>query len=121
VGNNYSEDVYYMKSWIINRCNWIDAHIPGHCSFSDIDDTNNQLFSLTARPNPSIGEINLEIQNDQHLALRLDIVNVTGTVVYNERFEPAPVIYRTINLPPGIYVVKVYNLNAGKTIKVVVQ
>jgi hypothetical protein len=121
VGNTYSQDVNYMKNWIISRMDWMDRNMPGICTTTGIDDPDIPVFFAVAYPNPSAGRINLEIQNPERSALHLEVINISGEVVYSESMINESYITRSIPLPTGVYIVKTGDGMKIHTLKAVVR
>lgn len=119
VGNSFTEDINFMKNWIIQRAVWMDSHMPGDC-LTDTRETESSIL-MSARPNPSINEINLEIQNPAGIKLHIEIINTSGLVVYSENAGKESLIFRKIPLNAGIYIVRAGGDSEYKTLKVVVQ
>jgi hypothetical protein len=121
-GNSYEEDIAYMKQWILDRIAWMDANMPGvTCVTSDGGNLENTSLVIMAKPNPSIGQINLEIQNPLQQRLWIEVTNLTGQVVYSESVEHDILFTDNIRLRPGVYIVKATSANTLKTLKVIVQ
>jgi hypothetical protein len=76
-------------------------------------------------PNPTTGEIYLKIGNGEVENLTVHVLNVSGQVIYANKFEHLKVTSRQeidlTNQPEGIYVVKVYNGNFLKVEMIVIQ
>lgn len=121
VGNNYPEDVTYLKNWIMSRISWLDGHIPGNCTAVSNEDLENHSFLITATPNPSQDKIRLEIQNPEKLKLIMEIIDISGHQVYMENLSVESLINLEIPIKAGIYLVKTTGGLTYQTLKVVVQ
>jgi len=121
VGNSFGQDISYMKNWIVERAAWMDSHMPGNCSLASGGNHENDTFLLMARPNPSVGAVNLEIQNPSRLPLTIDIVNISGNVVYSEVTDRETLMSRRIILNPGIYLIRARSGDEYRTLKVIVR
>jgi hypothetical protein len=121
VGNSYNEDVNFMKNWILSRAEWLDDNIPGSCIQTGTDNPELPSFMITVRPNPSFGQIHLEIRNPDRMQLRIEVLNITGNIVYVEDIRGDLMISRNIRLRSGIYLVRSGNGNEYQTVKAVVQ
>lgn len=58
VGNSYAEEVDYLKTWITDRANWMDANMFGTCSnwsVNEIESTGIRMF-----PNPATEIVRFE-------------------------------------------------------------
>jgi hypothetical protein len=50
VGNTYAEDIAYLKQWITDRVNWMDANMYGSCP--DLGVSEKELNAIELFPNP---------------------------------------------------------------------
>jgi|WetSurSiteA1Bulk_404760.scaffolds.fasta_scaffold00381_12 hypothetical protein len=122
VGNTYAEDINFMKTWILGRFVWMDSHIPGaECTAVVDENGESRLFSLRAYPNPAIGEINVEIQNELEEEVSLQVINITGQLVYARELGRAPLITENVSLHPGIYTVRVTKNMQTEIVKIIIQ
>lgn len=122
VGNTYDQDVNYMKTWIKNRAEWLDAHIPGTSCFSAVNDKDAAFaFQVTVYPNPAIEEVNIEVQNERSQKLNLEIFNYTGQIVFSKQLTGETLVIEKVKLPPGAYLVKVSGRENTKTEKIMVR
>ncbi len=122
VGNTFEQDINYMKTWITDRAAWLDSHIPGSTCLSPVNDLNaTYTFLLRAYPNPAVEEVNIEVQNERSLMLKLEIFNYTGQLVFAKQLEGEPLINEKVSLRPGAYLVKVSGKEDSKIQKIIVQ
>ncbi len=81
IGQTYSDEVNYLKTWIEKRSVWLDHHIPGICSPVGIAG-NQQEASFQVSPNPSAGLFSLYFHEPVSEG-SIVIVNQHGEVVWN--------------------------------------
>ncbi|MEO6169225.1 MAG: CotH kinase family protein [Chitinophagales bacterium] len=81
IGENYEEEVGYMKSWISDRLLWMDQHLPGTCITTQAAAGENNTLSLMVYPNPASSICTFKIENPQHNT-SLTIFNSLGQRVY---------------------------------------
>ena len=121
-GNTYEEDITYMKNWILDRAAWMDANVPGvYCTTAAEEIPGSETMSLRAYPNPAIGEINIEVQQDEAFNLRLEIYNYTGQLVYNREIGNESYFTGRISLQPGAYMVKVMGEKQIRVTKIIIH
>jgi hypothetical protein len=122
VGNTFEEDVNFMKTWITGRAAWLDKSVPGSTCLSPVNDNDATFtFLLRAYPNPAIDEVNIEVQNEKSLKLRLEIFNYTGQLIYEKQLPGEPLVIEKITLQPGAYLIKVSGKENSKTEKIMVR
>lgn len=91
--------------------------------FTSIYDNTYQLASMRVFPNPTGGNLQIELF-DFEKEVTLEVYNPTGQVVMSERIAVNGYLKHHIDLsnhPAGIYFVKVHNQNGQLTRKVVVE
>jgi len=122
VGNTYQQDINYMKNWIRDRAEWIDANIPGvYCTTGIKEAEESFNLSLKAYPNPAFGVVTLEIQNVREDELLLEVYNITGQLVLSSTLGREPLHTKKITLQAGLYTARVTNGNDTETVKIIVQ
>lgn len=126
VGNNYKEEINYLKDWIVERASWIDDNLPGTCTTTSID--NNEIANerLIVFPNPFTnwicvqvsakisGNYKLEICNNQNQILVSQIRYYNGNSLIDWRID-----FNT-QLASGLYFVKLISPNGNtQTAKII--
>lgn len=86
--------------------------------------TVNQSSTISLLPNPSAGMQQLIIQSASKMTeISLELINVTGAVLYTEKFQPQSLRFETeldlAAMPKGIYFLKVTMDGKNSVIKVV--
>lgn len=122
VGSTYQQDLNYMKNWILSRAAWMDQNVPGTECLSGVHDTEQTFtFSLRAYPNPAIGEINLEIQNEKAENLTMEIFSTTGQLAYSKRIGRDLLYSGLIRLDAGAYMVRITGDHGVGVTKIIIQ
>lgn len=122
VGNTYQQDISYMKNWIRDRAEWIDANIPGvYCTTGIKEEERSFTLTVKAYPNPAVGEVTLEIQNTREDELLLEIYSITGQLVLSGTLGREPLHTKKIALQAGLYTARVTSGNETETVKIIVR
>ncbi len=83
----------------------------------------NDLFNISIYPSPTKGIVNININNSIQNNLQIEVINLTGKVIYKEQLNNKAV-KRQINLAEyskGIYFIKITNDKESFIKKVVVE
>jgi hypothetical protein len=122
VGSTFNQDLNFMKNWILDRAAWIDQNVPGTACLSAIDDPEQSLaFSVRAYPNPAVGQINLEVQNEEAGDMNLEIFSSTGQLAWSHHIGKDLLYSGTVRLDPGAYMVRVTGNKGVKVTKIIIQ
>ncbi|BDX37956.1 hypothetical protein CYCD_13110 [Tenuifilaceae bacterium CYCD] len=111
VGTSYEEEIDYMKNFIAERLQWLDANLPGTCNPNDIDTTDYSKSSVKAYPNPFTDNLTLTINLSRTGKTRIDFVDITGCTIWtmlqevDEKFVQLNL--NNIDVKPGLYLVRV--------------
>lgn len=82
------------------------------------------LHSFNVFPNPSNGQLNIEVQSTKNLRLKLEVFDQSGKLIYKERdaFSPGERKYLSLSeLGPGIYMLRASNGSGFVQQRVVIQ
>ena len=82
VGNNFQEDVAYMKDWIANRVSWMDANMFGSCP--DLSLAEDQIEDVQVFPNPAKEDFNFVFKNYISNG-SIQLMDLSGHVVFSEK------------------------------------
>jgi len=91
----------------------IDANIPKNNT--NISVTNKNETGIVIFPNPSNGDINIVLENEQKIPANISIIDITGRILVNKNLNyPTKIIKFTIpeSIDNGIYIV---SMQIGKT------
>lgn len=58
VGNTYAEEIGYLKTWVTDRANWMDANMFGSCSNWSVDEM--ETVQVRVFPNPADDRVQFE-------------------------------------------------------------
>ncbi len=115
VGESYTQEINFLKSWIIDRLHWLDENLP---RTPDVKNTEYELSSntilLKAYPNPFEFDLTLAFELEEPGVVSLKLYDIMGQLqgiiiseefydqgMYTKRHSPASgVLY---SLPKGIY------------------
>ena len=108
IGETYEEEVDYMKDWITDRLDWIDANIV--VAEAVPEDNSNQ--DILVFPNPVKDKMNLYFYLTFSGEIRIEIFDLLGRKIFNEEFLLESQGYQYLsfdiyNLAPGYYVLQV--------------
>jgi hypothetical protein len=82
------------------------------------------LHSFNVFPNPSNGQLNLEVQSTKNLRLKLEVFDQSGKLVYKERDAFSPGERKSLNLSElvsGVYMLRASNGSGFVQQRVVIQ
>jgi len=98
IGQTYSDEVNYLKTWITNRLAWMDANMFGSCESLNM----NAIASspLTLFPNPTKGKIYVEGIEKPSIG---EILDPLGKPLYRVHLDPNNPEIHLEFLPSGIY------------------
>lgn len=107
VGATYTAELNFLKTWIQQRLDWMDANMPGNCSLiTGIGpESGVRIF-----PNPFTESLFVEVNNSLTLN-EFEVFDLTGRLVYkttfSKRFAWGGVNQLGGRLASGIYVVRI--------------
>ncbi|MEP7196586.1 MAG: CotH kinase family protein [Saprospiraceae bacterium] len=104
---NFQANVTYLKTWLFKRLEWMDKNMPGICLITESKDETNNISKedYTIFPNPSNGEIQINLSNIKSNIKDLRIYDLHGILkssIEFERFVDLNKIYT--ELPSGVYI-----------------
>lgn len=82
------------------------------------------MHSFNVFPNPSNGQLNIEVQSTKNLRLKLEVFDQSGKLIYKERDAFSPGERKHLNLSelgPGIYMLRASNGSGFVQQRVVIQ
>lgn len=110
IGQNYPEEIDYMKSWIAGRISWLDDNLPGECIQVSSHNLNPSLFFVSPNPATDIIQVTSSTQNEFSGALVIS--DLAGRVVIRQNVTHSCRI-NVSELPSGYYVVGI-RLDSGE-------
>lgn len=106
VGSSFLAEVSWLKMWITNRMNWLDANMP-----SVVTGAEDEPVSVSIYPNPFAEGLQVEYYMEKAGMFSFDLFSPLGQSVFQQQINHAePGVYH-IQLPatllvPGVYVYK---------------
>jgi len=115
VGRQYSEEIGFIKRWILDRLIWMDTNLAGACEplVTEVTGVEDNLNDISIFPNPF--EYSVTIQtNKEHEIKYLQILDVTGREVFNASFSETEYQWQGTShngerVPKGVYIIRVNN------------
>jgi len=109
IGGTYEDEVSYLKGWITQRVNWIDANIMLAENVSENFPGNDILVF----PNPARDQINLYFYLTFSSEISIEIIDLLGRKVFRDEIIPETPGYQYISLDinqlaSGFYVLQVF-------------
>lgn len=118
VGNTYSEDVNYMKDWMLRRLAWIDGYLGGVCSTTGSDQLATRI-QARAFPQPADDQLTLEVQNNSQENIQIEVFSLNGQKVFSQQFSDDPLVSVQLKFRSGVYLAKVSSQKEVQTVKLV--
>jgi hypothetical protein len=102
VGSSFQDEVTWLKTWVTNRMNWLDANMPQVITSIE-DNTSLQVF-----PNPFLNEVYLEYTLAQPGKFEAEWFDASGKVIHKisetqGQSGTYQVTIHTQNWPSGLY------------------
>jgi subtilisin-like proprotein convertase family protein len=109
-GATYQTEIEDLKTWVVNRCAWLDGNVPGQCLSVGLTSYQNDNH-INVYPNPFTESFTVNAEKVD----RIRLLDMTGSCV--KEIKPTDSL-QTMNvnvaqLPEGLYFVELTN---GKTI-----
>lgn len=111
IGNTYAAEVTYLKNWLINRANWLDANLPGNCYWITSVPEKNTFESddFIIFPNPAQQTVFIELTENTTSPVQIEILDLTGKKIIM-KVEQNPyqdlVEWDISSITPGMYFIK---------------
>jgi len=108
IGETYIDEVDFLKEWIMERVNWIDANIMLAENVSE-NYSGNEILVF---PNPAMDQINIYFYLTCSGEIRIEMVDILGRKVFQEEIFPENQGYQYLSLninqlASGYYVLQV--------------
>jgi hypothetical protein len=109
IGETYEDEVQYMKDWITDRMNWMDANIMVAENVSE----NYSKNDILVFPNPARDQINLYFYLTLSGEIKIEMFDLLGRKVFHDEIMPENTGYQYFNfnipqLASGYYVLQVF-------------
>ena len=102
IPQSYADEIVYMKNWIQNRLNWIDANLPGNCADDVLSvPEKSEKLKISVFPNP--GDRYLKINHNKKG--RLNLCDIRGKLLTSTQVDPGVLQLNVSNFSPGVYLI----------------
>ena len=109
IGNSYAEEIDYLKTWLVERANWMDANMFGTCDDLGIPNLNETVYRVF--PNPARTIITVE-SNEKINDAQIFLIDVAGKLVHSQKINNVFSVKLDISyLEKGIYNYKIIESN----------
>lgn len=115
VGQNYQEEIDFMKSWIQQRYNWLDANIPGDTSLCEHLSLNEaKLDFVKLYPNPAQDIVTIECKE---AISSIVVTDLLGKILLTdtETYSKSNVKINLVSLESGTYQIHVKTVSGERT------
>lgn len=109
VGKTYQDEIDYLKTWIKNRLEWMDAAVPSVGALVLATEPTD-LFDVIVSPNPFTNDIMVRYKLLKRTNVQVTVTNATGQPVYSITHpnQSAGEYQETLSAPslptaPGVY------------------
>ena len=121
IGSTYQEEINYLKTWLTDRLNWMDANMFGTCNDLGIN-SNEHFKDVVVYPNPTNGKFTIVFENENK-PLELIVTNALGQVAFNKSIKATSQIDIDLeDYPNGIYFIQLHSTQSNyQTVKLIKQ
>ncbi len=121
VGQTYEEEVNFLKNWLIQRLNWMDANMLGNCDFFVANENTLPIQNINIYPNPIDNYLFIQLENNNSVNTQFELYDITGKHISTYSIEKLVNKINLQNIPRGMYMYSVIQndirVNIGKIIK----
>lgn len=111
VGNTYSEEIDYLKNWLLARIDWMDANMFGTCTDLGINQTTLQQQKVNIYPNPTQNTLNVLFDTPLKQG-KITITNLLGQQILLKDINQTHFVKIDLStIENGVYILKVYKNN----------
>lgn len=120
VGATYAEEVNYLKTWLTDRANWMDANMFGTCSNLSVEQTN--LREVRVFPNPATDHVVFEFSILSSTGA-LELLDASGKILISTPFNATYQVEMKLDgLTHGLYTYRILDADQAPIIgKIIVQ
>ncbi|MES2587387.1 MAG: CotH kinase family protein [Bacteroidota bacterium] len=113
VGNSYQEEISFMKSWLNDRINWLDANIPGiseACIEPNLSVKKIVKSQIELYPNPVENELFVNL-NENYKTFSIEIKDVLGKLIHSQKnlqkLNSKQICIKNLDFKSGFYLVEI--------------
>ena len=107
VGATYQNEVDFLRDWVVERLNWMDANMVGTCLTTGTNAPGSLDSRIKLYPNPFTDRVQIELGTEIP-SCKIEIFNSSGIRVRTEISEGQSVFEMDLgNLESGMYFVKI--------------
>ncbi len=114
--DDYVELVQYKKLTPDFDCSAKNVPILNPDKISELED--NQKIKIVLYPNPTSGKFKISVLKDFHNGIQMEIVNLSGSIIYTQKLNSKKTEINIENQPAGIYIIKIISNNKVYTSKI---
>lgn len=109
IPSDYAGEITAMKTWIVDRLQWLDANMPGTCHLGLSEES---ISSIQTYPNPFNSSISISLFSTENSDAIVRIVNTSGAEVLTARntqlsYGDNTIELATEELSKGIYFIQI--------------
>jgi len=121
VGQTYEEEVDFLKNWLTQRLDWMDANMLGNCDFFVANENIFPVQKLNIYPNPIDNYLFVEFKNNNSINTQFELYDIKGKHIDTYSISKSFNKIDLQNIPQGMYFYSVIQDNVrtkvGKIIK----
>jgi len=121
VGQTYEEEIDFLKNWLTQRLDWMDANTIGNCDFFVSNDNISPTPNLNIYPNPVDNYLFIELENTNFKNAQLQLCDIVGKQIQGYAISKSLEKIDLRNIPKGMYMYSVIQddivTKVGKIIK----
>lgn len=121
VGQTYEEEVDFLKNWLTQRLNWMDANMLGNCDFFVANENILPVQNLNIYPNPIDNYLFIQLENNNSVNTQFELYDIAGKHISTHSIPKSFNKIDLQNIPKGMYMYSVIQndmrLKVGKIIK----
>jgi len=102
IGISYQQEIDYMKTWVLDRLQWLDANMFGTCPNLQVGELTKDDEVLVF-PNPTSDLVSVSLANNSLTLESLTLVNTSGQMLLNEVCQGKKTAISLQQIPSGLY------------------
>ena len=127
-GDTYTDYYYYLYNWQVQGTTNICSMVPIEVKVIECEQTsvanNNDFWGVAIYPNPSNGEINIDMALSTASNIKIELSNIMGQIVKSETLSDVKEIKTSFDwsdLKSGVYSVNLSSNKSKRVQKIVIQ